>query len=65
MNTKKLNMTTKKQVVKALQTFHGFGKELAEELLEKYIDIFEVNCSDCSAKEIAIDINEQYEQDHG
>jgi hypothetical protein len=56
---------SKKSVLSELSKL-GFGKEKAEDLLEEHIDIYEINMEDSSssAKDIAIQIEEQYNQEY-
>jgi hypothetical protein len=57
-------IVTKSKVIAELQKL-GFGKEKAENLLEKHIDIYEINEDDEDAKTIALQIEEQYNQEYG
>jgi hypothetical protein len=56
-------IVTKSKVISELQKL-GFGKEKAENLLEKHIDIYEINEDDEDAKTIALQIEEQYNQEY-
>jgi precorrin-6B methylase 1 len=53
----------KSKIVKALMSNHGFGKENAEELIEKHIDVVEVNEDELTPEQIAEQLEEQYMQD--
>lgn len=52
----------KAKIVSALMRNHGFGKENAENLIEKYIDIVEVNEDELTPEQIASQLEEQYMQ---
>jgi hypothetical protein len=54
---------SKKSVISELLKL-GFGKEKAEDLFEEHIDIYEINMEDASAKDIAMQIEEQYNQEY-
>ena len=53
---------TKDDLIWAFDFFFNYSKEVAEELIAKHIDIFEVNMNDESAESIARDIIEAEEQ---
>lgn len=57
---------TKTSVVKAFTKDFGYGKEYAEELIAKHIDIYEVNCKEegQTAEAIAMAIDEEEMQHH-
>lgn len=52
----------KQHIVDALVSNHGFGLSKAQDLIEEHIDVIEANEDDMNAKELAIQVNEQYEQ---
>jgi precorrin-6B methylase 1 len=54
----------KTKIVSALMKNHGYGKENAENLIEKHIDIVEVNEDDLTPEEIASQLEEE-EMQHG
>lgn len=49
------------KIVKALIENHGFSSERACELIERFIDIVEVNCEE-TPEAIAIELEEQFLQ---
>lgn len=54
-------MSKKEKVIEVLMKIHGFGKQKAENLIEKYIDVFEVNEEE-TEEEIALQLEECYLQ---
>lgn len=54
----------KKEVIQSLIRDHGYGKEKADILVHKHIDILEVNVDEASPKDIANSIEEE-EMQHG
>ncbi len=56
--------TTKTTVTKALMSEFGYGKENAQNLIEKHIDVFEVNQEDLSPIELANQLEEAEMQYH-
>jgi len=49
----------KQKIANALTINHGYGKERALDLIEKYIDVIEVNEDDMTPKELAQQVEEQ------
>jgi hypothetical protein len=49
----------KTKIVSALMKNHGYGKENAENLIEKHIDVIEANEEDMTAEALAQQVEEQ------
>ena len=56
-------IVSKSSVISELQKL-GFSKEKAQNLLEEHIDIYEINEDDEDSKTIALQIEEQYNQEY-